>query len=151
MILILFFWQTSEQRPKRPASEPLAELVVDLGLLSWDHGHPYSPAPIPTNCQALHTVHAPIQPRRWGGPRYIFWEGPAPVVLFSSCNRRCTSSWPQENTANQDVYSGLPSVIALRHWLPVVIICLNSEPPTTQYGIILSKVTWDIAKEVHKN
>lgn len=126
-----------EQRPKRPPSESLAELVVEAKAPDTE-ARSTLPSRHPTSCQealphALHHIlHSPIL--AWQrGPRYNFWEGITPVNLSSSHNRRNTFSWPQENSANGTVYRGLPSVVFLRHWLPVVIICLNSEPPTTEH------------------
>lgn len=57
---------------------------------------------------------------------------------------------PQDSTAQQQAHRNLPSVISLRRWLPVVVICLNSEPPATQHIVSSVQVTEHKAKEALK-
>lgn len=145
MTLYPFLLQMGEQRPKRPPSESSAELVVEARAPDPE-ARPTLPSRHPTSCQealphVLHNIlHSPTLAwqRR---PKYNFWEETAPVNLSSFHNRRYSFSWAQENSANGTVYRGLPSVVFLRHWLPVVIICLNSEPPTIEHTTLYYPVS----------
>ena len=85
--------KTGQQRLKRPPSESSAELVVKSRVPAPEARINLvlpTPTQLPVTLSTTYYTLLAEAPAR--GPRYIFWEGTAPVVLSTPWSSRGTFS-----------------------------------------------------------
>ena len=145
--------EIGQQRLKRPPSESSAELVVKSRV----------PAPkaritlvLPTPNQLpvmLSTTYytLPSWPRHWPGAQVHLLGGESICSPFHFLEQEGHVLLTTRKHCKPGSVQSLPSVISFRHWLPVVIICLNSEPPATKHIILRSIGTQLKKKSTYKN
>ena len=128
-----------QQRLMRPPSESSAELVgksrvpdpkarINLVLPT--------PNQLPVILSATYYT-LPPWPRSWPGAQVHLLRGDCTCSPFHFLEQEGHVLLTTRKHRKRCSVQSLPSVISFRHWLPVVIICLNSEPPATKH-IILS-------------